>query len=249
MWFGAVLAGDLMHPRTPGRVPRPCLTNPGVLCPSPPDVVPQNVRRAARAPGARAHREPRHAHARSRTVTPRSGRCEDARRAHSAPSDAGWRHLADSMDPGPSRWTAPRPGNPPRPPPTRHPAPATRPGTWESRLLTVTPTMRSGLPFGCRPMARPPTRPCQIRRGRQAPTRPSSSTAPTPASQRFLSTSPSSSGSVTPQARQGNQGSDSALGTEQVPKGLPGLRSATSDAAARGPVPPDHGWLVDPMTV
>ena len=74
--------------------------------------------------------------------------------------------------------------------------------------------------------------------------------SPTPASQRFLSNSPSSSGSVDiPQARQGNQGSDPALGTEQVPKGLPGLRSATSDAAARGPVPPEHGWLVDPMTV
>ena len=29
MWLGAVLAGDLVHPRTLGRVPRPCLTNPG----------------------------------------------------------------------------------------------------------------------------------------------------------------------------------------------------------------------------
>ena len=32
---------------------------------SPPDVLPENVRRAARAPGARAYPEPRHAHARS----------------------------------------------------------------------------------------------------------------------------------------------------------------------------------------
>ena len=47
--------------------------------------------------------------------------------------------------------------------------------------------------------------------------------SPTPASQRFLSNSPSSSGSVyTPEARQGNQGSDSPLGTDQVPKCLPG---------------------------
>jgi hypothetical protein len=29
MRFGAVLAGDLVHPRTLGRVPLPCLTNPG----------------------------------------------------------------------------------------------------------------------------------------------------------------------------------------------------------------------------
>ncbi len=124
MWFGAVLAGDLVHPRTPGRVPvaadhgsvRGWGQTSLQVRPSPPDVVPQNVRRATRAPGARAHPEPRHAHARSRTITPRSGRCEDARRAHGAPSDAGWRHLADSMDPGPSRWTASRPGIPTRPP-------------------------------------------------------------------------------------------------------------------------------------
>ena len=29
MRFGAVLAGDLVHPGTLERVPRPCLTNPG----------------------------------------------------------------------------------------------------------------------------------------------------------------------------------------------------------------------------
>ncbi len=74
--------------------------------------------------------------------------------------------------------------------------------------------------------------------------------SPTPASQRFLSNqSLVLRLRYTPQARQGTRGSASALGTDQVPKGLPGLRSATSDAAARGPVPPEHGWLVDPLTV
>jgi hypothetical protein len=29
MRLGAVLAGDLVHPRTLGRAPHPCLTNPG----------------------------------------------------------------------------------------------------------------------------------------------------------------------------------------------------------------------------
>ena len=102
---------------------------------SPPDVVPENVRRAARAPGARAHPETRHHHARSRTITPRSGRCEDARRAHSAPSDAGWRHLADSMGPGSRGGRQPaqptRPGNP-----TRQPDPATRPANPPRRSRT-----------------------------------------------------------------------------------------------------------------
>ena len=38
--------------------------------PSPPDVIPQHIRRAARAPGAGAHPERRHAHARSRLTVP-----------------------------------------------------------------------------------------------------------------------------------------------------------------------------------
>ncbi len=244
MWFGTVLAGDLVHPRTPGRAPvaaehgsvRGWGQTSLEVRPSPPDVVPQNVRRAARAPGARAHRERRHAHARSRTITPRSGRCEDARRAHSAPSDAGWRHLADSGGRGPSRWTATRPGTP-----TRQPAdpataaPAPRPGTQESRLLTMTPNMRSGLPSGCRPMARPPTRPCQM-----VTSALSRSTTPSrPRQQASVSSaiSPSSSVSVyTPQVRQGNQGSASALGTDQVPKGLPGeVRFRQNRGQAPGP--------------
>ena len=49
--------------REPGPSPV-AQTRPGIT-PSPPDVVPQNVRRAARAPGAGAHPERRHAHARS----------------------------------------------------------------------------------------------------------------------------------------------------------------------------------------
>ncbi len=49
--------------REPGPSPV-AQTRPGIT-PSPPDVVPQNGRRAARAPGAGAHPDRRHAHARS----------------------------------------------------------------------------------------------------------------------------------------------------------------------------------------
>ncbi len=81
---------------------------------SPPDVVPENVRRAARAPGARAYPEPRHAHARSRpgAVAARTHEGLIARPVMLA--GAIWR----------TRWARALAvdGNPPR-----QPAPATRP--------------------------------------------------------------------------------------------------------------------------
>ena len=144
---------------------------------SPPDVVPENVRRAARAPGARAYPEPRHDHARSRTITPRSGRCEDARRAHSAPSDAGWRHLADSMGPGPRGGRQParatRPANPTQQPPrrSRERTAAGRHERVSSRHTGLRRVRRGAAPGGHRapsPVLRPGLPPARLPASRRA---------------------------------------------------------------------------------
>ena len=87
----STIAGRAPHVRARRRhrLDRPLVHG----CGSPPDVVPQNVRRAARAPGAGAHPERRHAHARS-GGTVAAARTPDG---PIAPSDAGWRHLAGSV--------------------------------------------------------------------------------------------------------------------------------------------------------
>ena len=161
--------------------------------PSPPDVVPENLRRAARAPGARAHPERRHDHARSRqgAVAARTPEGLIARLVMLA--GVIWR----------TRWTpGPRGG--------RHPAPATADPATCPGGRQPDPGPRDG------------RHPEPATRRRQHPLRPGTS---------------------------GEPGIGFTAGHRSGPQGPPWLALGHVGPPWRGPVPPEHGWLGDPMTV